>query len=146
MSECIDHGCKGMGMGYATAWITVYGVKRSTTLHRKVYYKHTGLLPEVVRHTCDNPRCINPLHLIGGTQLDNVRDMDSRGRRKVGNDYRRGDARGYGTKLTDADVGYIRENWKPRDGTFGTGALATRFNVSPAQISRIAHNLRRVHA
>lgn len=34
----------------------------------------------VVRHTCDNPACCNPLHLIHGTQADNVKDMWDRNR------------------------------------------------------------------
>ncbi len=35
----------------------------------------------MVRHTCDNIKCLNPEHLIPGTVIDNVRDMDERGRR-----------------------------------------------------------------
>ena len=35
---------------------------------------------EVARHTCDNPICVNPDHLLPGTQRDNVDDMMRRGR------------------------------------------------------------------
>jgi hypothetical protein len=33
-----------------------------------------------IRHTCDNPKCCNPSHLLRGTPADNVRDMMDRGR------------------------------------------------------------------
>jgi hypothetical protein len=32
------------------------------------------------RHTCDNHWCINPDHILGGTQKDNIQDMWERGR------------------------------------------------------------------
>jgi len=34
----------------------------------------------VVMHSCDVPACVNPRHLSVGTQLDNVRDRDRKGR------------------------------------------------------------------
>lgn len=35
---------------------------------------------EVIRHTCDNPPCCNPAHLLKGTQAQNLQDMRDRGR------------------------------------------------------------------
>lgn len=34
----------------------------------------------VARHTCDTPACVNPEHLLEGTQRENLEDCRSRGR------------------------------------------------------------------
>ena len=55
--------------------------------HRWSYEHHYGVQltsETVVRHTCDNPACCNPLHLILGSQADNVKDMHKRSRWKPG--------------------------------------------------------------
>lgn len=50
--------------------------------HRLAYaFKAGGLqIGEQVRHSCDNPPCCNPWHLLGGTVKDNVQDSIARGR------------------------------------------------------------------
>lgn len=65
--------------GYGFFWNPTPKIQRS---HRYIFYKVNGYLPEVVRHTCDNPKCNNPRHLLGGTQADNNRDTVARGRHK----------------------------------------------------------------
>ncbi len=60
---------------------------KSILAHRISYCLEHGLDPKdikgkVVRHECDNPKCINPDHLMLGTQYDNIQDKIRRGRAK----------------------------------------------------------------
>ena len=57
----------------------------------------------VVRHKCDIRSCVNPDHLIIGTQADNVRDRDERQRRAPPKGEMNGRA-----KLTEDQVKAIR--------------------------------------
>jgi hypothetical protein len=52
--------------------------------HRAVYKVSKGPIPKgyYVCHTCDNPTCCNPEHLIIGTPKENMRQMAERGRSK----------------------------------------------------------------
>lgn len=51
-------------------------------LHRKVFelYNNVGLDRLLVRHTCDNRLCLNPKHLISGSNIENVKDRVLRDR------------------------------------------------------------------
>ena len=56
---------------------------RSRAAHRLAWEMHNAEpIPDgmVVMHTCDNPRCINPEHLVLGTLSDNTRDAVAKGR------------------------------------------------------------------
>lgn len=57
---------------------------KNVRAHRRAYelwHNRTLEQGEVVMHTCDNPPCFNPLHLVAGTHTENMRDMDDKGRR-----------------------------------------------------------------
>lgn len=58
-----------------------YGRFDESKAHRFSYALTVGS-PEgfLVLHRCDNPACVRPDHLFLGTQLDNMRDMISKGR------------------------------------------------------------------
>lgn len=91
--------------GYGTLQGEAGGKNIAT--HRYSYEIHKGPIPDglYVRHTCDNPRCVNPDHLILGTPTDNVRDMWERGRARPKGII--GEAN-HNTKLAEAQVRVIR--------------------------------------
>lgn len=85
MIDCIDHGRKGDRDGYAR--VKVNG--KQTKAHRLAYCQANGvslgdIAGRVVRHSCDNPRCVNGDHLLLGSQADNIQDMMDRGRHRTG--------------------------------------------------------------
>ena len=65
-------------LGYGEVW--VQGKRQYA--HRTAYEIVYGDIPEgdVVRHRCDNPRCVRPEHLLTGSQAENLQDARVRGR------------------------------------------------------------------
>jgi hypothetical protein len=54
---------------------------RKSSTHRLSFLIASGELPSgVVRHSCDVRTCVNPAHLLPGSQADNVADCVERGR------------------------------------------------------------------
>lgn len=108
-----------------------YGVftlcRRVVRAHRFAWYAaHLQPIPAgmVIRHSCDNPRCVNPRHLLLGTQQDNVDDRNDRGRTC------RGEAHP-NAKLSDADVVAIQADPRPQR------AIARTYGVARTLVQRI---------
>lgn len=107
--------------------------------HRASWILHFGQIPDiegsgphgtVVRHKCDNRKCVNPAHLELGTQNDNIKDMEVRGgANRVGLKPK------FGTKhpnsvLTAEQAEYIISSTKTN------GELAAELGVSKHTIKR----------
>jgi hypothetical protein len=98
------------------------------TAHVLSYRIHHGEpSSEVVRHTCNNPICVHPDHLLAGTYADNTQDMLQAEREARGE--RNGQA-----KLTESDVLEIRQAAKR--GIFHR-VLADQYGVSRRAIGHI---------
>ena len=112
-----ENGCmitnlaKSKGYGVLTFTYKT-GKKKLLKAHRAVLCDKMGFgfeeydtFTEVVRHTCDNPACVNPDHLLPGTHLDNMRDSRERKQHAHGEGH-------YAAKLTDDDVRLIKRLMK----------------------------------
>jgi hypothetical protein len=100
--------------------------------HRASYEAFKGPIPDGmhVLHQCDVTECVNPDHLFLGTQLDNVRDMMTKGRAKKRGLSGQLNPR---SKLTSADIIAIRS------ATGSDPQIAKEFGVTPSNILAIRH-------
>jgi hypothetical protein len=130
-SGCWIYMGKTQGLGYGT--FPAFG-RKTIRAHRWSYDRFVGPIPAglVVRHTCDVACCVNPKHLILGTQAENIQDKVSKGRQAKGS--RMGHA-----KLNEESVRVIRSRLNPyRHGIYTE--LAKEFGVHRAIIARIDAN------
>ncbi len=72
------------GALFASGYGKVSCGEKKRRAHRVAHELFIGPLPDDlhVLHRCDNPPCVNPTHLFLGTHIDNMRDMEAKGRAK----------------------------------------------------------------
>ena len=119
--------------GYGAAW---FGGKQRRA-HRVAYRLQNGEIHKgaVIRHTCDNPSCCNPAHLLLGTHKDNTQDAVKRGRMASGSRHGR-------SKLTEEQIAEIRRRYTAYCPVNGRNALAIEFRVHRQHIMKIVMGTR----
>jgi hypothetical protein len=95
--------------GYGRIWTN----GKTVSSHRYSYILHHPLTIDLwehreicVCHRCDNRKCVNPSHLFLGSNADNVRDRDTKGR----GEQPKGEKHPF-AKLTETQVREIRTRY-----------------------------------
>jgi len=129
LSEAIPDGdCllvtagRSVGIGYRNKYVE----GRYWYVHQIADRMTRGPAPlgTVLRHTCDQPNCINPEHLLRGTHTDNAIDKYRKRRHSHGEGH-------YRARLTIEQVREIRE----ATGTYQ--AIGDRYGISRGGIHNI---------
>lgn len=102
---------------------------KQVLIHRLMFALEHGvsldsLAREVICHQCDTPGCVNPAHLFRGTQVENIKDRDTKNRQARGKQV--GSA-----KLTEENV------WEIKKSSDSRRVLANRFGVSTTAIDYV---------
>lgn len=86
-----------------------------------------------IRHTCDNPSCVNPAHLLRGNHKDNMNDMKKRGRSMTG-------TKNPLSKLSREQVEEMRELYAM--GEYRHVDLAEKYGISRTAVTLILNKKR----
>ena len=107
---------------------------KDESAHRISWIIHFGQIPKglYVCHKCDNPKCVNPKHLFLGTHLENMQDMQNKGRNIVFKGEKNGRS-----KLKKEQVLEIRKI----GNNLSYNQIARKFNVNAKTISDIINNV-----
>jgi hypothetical protein len=127
-----DAGC-WLWTGYrrADGYGSIHSGKKIRA-HRAVYEAFRGPVASELEllHTCDNPACCNPDHLVPGTHAENMRDMANKFRSTKGESNPK-------AKLTAAQVEEIR---RKHNSGIPQKSLAAEYSVCNQTISLIVNN------
>ncbi len=108
-------------------YVNLYHDGNHIGAHRFIYEQCFGVIPKdmVVRHSCDNMHCVNPEHLLLGTQRQNIHDAIDRHRLVTGE-------RHHNATITEKQAALIL-----KDVGKTTAELARQYGISETSISCI---------
>lgn len=116
----------GLNKGYGVIAVSGSKVRTAHVVAWEVHHRRRLPRGLVVRHSCDNPPCVNPAHLLLGTHGDNNRDKSERNRM------------GYnGTGFTHLTHDQVREIRRLHESGVNMSELARQFSRSRATIIRV---------
>lgn len=117
--------------GYGKFAFKINGERRYVTAHRFSWELTNGPIPNglFVCHKCDNPPCLNPLHLFLADALENMKDRDRKGRQARGE-------KGGTAKLTEEKVGQIRKKIANKEKIRD---IVKEFNISSSSVYAIGY-------
>lgn len=117
--------------GYGVFTVRQNRVAMTYKANRISFWFFGGDDPEdkLICHHCDNPWCVNPLHLFIGTYTDNARD-----RAKKGRSFSPLGERNNGSRLTEGSVFEIRRLFK---SGIARKELAKRFSINESTVHNI---------
>lgn len=150
--ECLlyTHKLRGDGKGYGQVRIATYSdtegdegyYLKTWFVHRLAYVLRHGPIPDSidVLHHCDVRHCVEATHLFLGTDLENSRDCEAKGRRPHIMPF--GEANP-GAKLSSTDVITIKSLLDK--GNIRQQDIAEMFNISRGNIGHIKSGRTRVY-
>lgn len=126
---CIETPLRKGRDGYGRINIRYNGKRISASVHRLAYSLFVAPVRfgEVVMHTCDNPACCNPRHLVIGSAADNIADAASKERIRQGKTHPR-------AKLDHGKVTLVRGS------ATAHRQLAQQFGVGESAIRQVRAN------
>ena len=112
--------------------------KKKVKAHRFSYRIFYGKIPDglCVCHICDNPKCVNPVHLFLGTHKDNSNDRDRKKRGCYNNCQPQPGAKNGSSKLNPNQVISILNFCA---SGISLEKISQAFNISKSQVRNIKH-------
>lgn len=145
LAERLEFYCGEPNLNGCIEWqgsINKYGYgltninRKTVTAHRAMYALKVGPIPDgaFLLHTCDNPKCVNPEHLVIGDTNQNMADMVTKGRQ-----YKPVGSMNNMSKITEKEALEIFNG----DGCFQD--IADAYGISRSTVSMIKSGKRWAH-